>query len=278
MLKSLLAIADGGDKTVATLKTAQLAARNCDAWLDVLHISPDAEPMAVFAAGEGMPMVGVAEETVRKHIRARRDAARKAYDIVFGTAGGSRSRWIEQEGRAIDLLIGDARLADLVIISRPGDENDELFPGAVNTVLFETGRPALIAPPVPMATIGTKVAVAWNDSNQAARAVTAALPLLERAAEVTILAAGSADKTASSAKLAEYLNRHGVKAKTDAYDPGSGSSRARGRSLLQHAQRMNADLLVMGAYGQGRMMQFLGLGGATAKVITANTMPLLMAH
>lgn len=278
MLKSLLAVADGGDKTAATLRTAQLAARNSDAWLDVVHISPDAEPMAVFAAGEGMPMVGVAEETVRKHIRARRDAARKAYDFVFGAAGGGKSRWVEQEGRAIDLLIGDARLADLVIISRPGDEADELFPGAVNTVLFETGRPALIAPPVPMGTIGTKVAIAWNDSNQAARAVTAALPLLERAAEVTILAAGSVEKTASAAKLAEYLGRHGVKAKTDAYDPGSGSSRARGRSLLQHAQRMEADLLVMGAYGQGRMMQFLGLGGATAKVITANTMPLLMAH
>ena len=48
--------------------------------------------------------------------------------------------------------------------------------------------------------------------------------------------------------------------------------------LLQHAQGMNADLLVMGAYGQGRMMQFLGLGGATAKVITGNTMPLLLTH
>jgi len=278
MLKSLLAVADGGDKTAATLKTAQLAAKKSDAWIDVVHISPDAEPMAVFAAGEGMPMVGVAEETVRKHIKSRRDAARKAYDSVFGTQGGGKSRWMEQEGRAIDLLIGDARLADVVIISRPGDENDELFPGAVNTVLFETGRPAMIAPPTPMPTIGTKVAVAWNDSNQAARAVTAALPFIEAAGEVTILAAGSKDKTSSASKLAEYLQRHGVKAKVDAFDPGSGSSRARGRSLLAHAQGMNADLLVMGAYGQGRMMQFLGLGGATAKVITANTMPLLMAH
>ena len=54
MLKSLLAVADGGDKTTATLRTAQLAARNSDAWLDVLHISPDAEPMAVFAdRGDG---------------------------------------------------------------------------------------------------------------------------------------------------------------------------------------------------------------------------------
>jgi nucleotide-binding universal stress UspA family protein len=278
MLKSLLALADGGSNTAATLRTATMAAGRFDAWLDVLHISPDAEPMAVFAAGEGMPMVGVAEETVRQAIKARRNAAKAAYDSVFGGASGGKVRWMEEEGRAIDLLIAAARLSDLVIISRPGDENDELFPGCVNTVLFETGKPALIAPPVPMPTIGTRIAVAWNDSNQAARAVSAALPFLAKATDVTILAAGTKEKTASATRLAAYLTRHGVSAKTDAFDPGSGSSRARGRALLQHAQGMNADLLVMGAYGQGRMMQFLGLGGATAKVITANTMPLLMAH
>jgi len=277
MPKSLLVLADGGDKTSATLKTASMAAGKFDAWLDALHISPDAEPMAVFAAGEGMPMVGVAEETVRKHINARRAAAKAAFDGTLGSLG-DKYRWVELQGRAIELLIGAARLSDLVVISRPGDENDELFPGAVNTVLFETGRPALIAPPVPMATFGTRIAVAWNDSNQAARAVSAALPFLKKAGEATILAAGSKEKIPSAARLVEYLSRHGVRGTVDAFDPGSGSSRARGRALLQHAQRMNADLLVMGAYGQGRMMQFLGLGGATAKVITANTMPLLMAH
>ena len=64
----------------------------------------------------------------------------------------------------------------------------------------------------------------------------------------------------------------------EAFDPGSSSARTRGRGLLRHAQESKADLLVMGAYGQGRMLQLLGLGGATAKVITANTMPVLLAH
>jgi len=56
---------------------------------------------------------------------------------------------------------------------------------------------------------------------------------------------------------------------------------AKGAAVEQSAdgaQESKADLLVMGAYGQGRMMQLLGLGGATAKVITANTMPVLLAH
>jgi len=83
---------------------------------------------------------------------------------------------------------------------------------------------------------------------------------------------------AATDALIEYLGCWGVKPVVEAFDPGSNSGRARGRGLLQHAQGMNADLLVMGAYGQGRMMQFLGLGGATAKVITGNTMPLLLTH
>ena len=70
----------------------------------------------------------------------------------------------------------------------------------------------------------------------------------------------------------------GIAPVVEPFDPGSSSARARGRGLLRHAQESKADLLVMGAYGQGRMMQLLGLGGATAKVITANTMPVLLAH
>ena len=104
------------------------------------------------------------------------------------------------------------------------------------------------------------------------------MPLIEQAAEVTVLTAGKADDRPATDRLVTYLRKHGVTARIDSFDPGSSSSRARGRSLLQHATEMQSDLLVMGAYGQGRVMQFLGLGGATAKVITANTMPLLMAH
>jgi nucleotide-binding universal stress UspA family protein len=79
------------------------------------------------------------------------------------------------------------------------------------------------------------------------------------------------------ANLLDYLQRYGVAARLDRYEAG-GSARARGRARLQRAAAEGADQLVMGAFGEGRMAQFLGLGGATAKVITANTMPLLMAH
>jgi nucleotide-binding universal stress UspA family protein len=69
-----------------------------------------------------------------------------------------------------------------------------------------------------------------------------------------------------------------MKSRTDAVDVRHLSSRGRGRLLLRYAEEADADLLVMGAYGHGRMTHFLGLGGATAKVISGCRVPVLLAH
>ncbi|HET6223504.1 MAG TPA: universal stress protein, partial [Dongiaceae bacterium] len=78
--------------------------------------------------------------------------------------------------------------------------------------------------------------------------------------------------------LARNLGRHGLRTTIDAIDPGAVSGRARGRALLDYTHGKGADLLVMGAYGRGQVMSFLGLGGATGKVISSCRVPLLMAH
>jgi len=78
--------------------------------------------------------------------------------------------------------------------------------------------------------------------------------------------------------LARNLGRHGLKTTIDAIDPGAVSGRARGRALLDYTHGKGADLLVMGAYGRGQVMSFLGLGGATGKVISSCRVPLLLAH
>ena len=65
---------------------------------------------------------------------------------------------------------------------------------------------------------------------------------------------------------------------TDAIDPGAVSGRARGRALLDYTHGKGSDLLVMGAYGRGQVLSFLGMGGATGKVISSCRVPLLLAH
>jgi nucleotide-binding universal stress UspA family protein len=279
MIKSILVLAGGSAQMVGTLQTAARAARKTGADLEVLHVRADAEQLTYYA-GDMIAPVPISDRAVEEAelaIAERAAHAKACYDRVFAdqTSGVA---WVEARGREPQVLAEYGRTTDLVVISRPGSAVDDDDPESVNAALFETGRPVLVAPPTPLASFGTRVAIAWNGSMQASRAVAAAVPLIEQAAEVTVLTAGKADDRPPTDRLIAYLGKHGVNAKLDSFDPGSSSSRARGRSLLQHATDLQSDLLVMGAYGQGRVMQFLGLGGATAKVITANTMPLLMAH
>ena len=113
---------------------------------------------------------------------------------------------------------------------------------------------------------------------RSARAVGAALPFLEKAGKVTILVAGAKPDDVGTSFLLRNLGRRGIDAAVDTSDPGTVSGRARGRALLDYARNKGADLLVMGAYGHGGLTNFLGLGGATAKVIAACPVPLLLAH
>jgi nucleotide-binding universal stress UspA family protein len=280
MLKSMLVLADGSERIAETLKTAMNAAQRLEAHINVLHVRADAEQFAYYGAEAtaAVPMFGPSLEDAKQFVAGRARRAKAAYNAVFASPGNVQVAWRDVEGNEAAILASAGRVCDLVVISRPGDSTDDLNPATVNAALFETGRPVMVAPPKAMPTIGTRVAVAWNDSIQAARAVGAAMPFLVKASRVVVLSAGAAGSRASTTELLGYFGHYGVKADIEAFDPGSSSARSRGRALLQRAGAMDADLLVMGAYGQGRVMQFLGLGGATAKVISSNTMPLLMAH
>ena len=139
----------------------------------------------------------------------------------------------------------------------------------------ETGRPILIAPPRASKTLATNIAVAWNDSAQAARAVAASMPFLTRADKVTILTVKGPDEAAASPRdLSAHLTWHGVKASTKTVIAGS---RHAGEALLAECQGLGADLLVMGGFGHSRVREII-LGGVTQHVLSAARLPVLMMH
>jgi len=93
-----------------------------------------------------------------------------------------------------------------------------------------------------------------------------------------VLSVGPPGERAPTSFVVAYLARHGINATGAEFDSGTGSARARGRALLGQVDALNADLLVMGAYGEQGLLRFLGLGGATAKVIAACKVPVLLAR
>jgi nucleotide-binding universal stress UspA family protein len=276
-VKSILALADGGAGTEATLSMALLVAKRFESHLDVLHVRADAETM-VPIVGEGMSgaMVEQVLDAMVKSIEARASAALAAYQHVFGTGSGLGAgsvSWREATGREPEATAAAARLADLTILGRPDTAEEAPMAATIDAALFDTGRPVLVAPPAAPATVGKSVVLAWNGSAQSARAVAAALPFLKKAEQVTIAVGGGEDSRAPAAGLVLYLERHGIRAAVDGFEVGHSI----GKAILDHAGRRSADLLVMGAYGHSRLREMI-LGGATREVLAGATIPVLMAH
>jgi nucleotide-binding universal stress UspA family protein len=177
-------------------------------------------------------------------------------------------------------LCMQARYADLLVLGQAapsGGGDDSLLPDLPDYVLLNCGRPVLLVPRSGrFPTIGKRVLVAWNGSVEAAKAVTAALPLLRGAEQVSLAVLGNRTDTlgeSPGADIALYLARHGVNVEVlrrpAASDPGA--------ALLSLAADFGVDLLVMGAYGHSRLREMM-LGGATRTVLATATLPVLMAH
>ncbi len=143
--------------------------------------------------------------------------------------------------------------------------------------LFETGRPVLIAPPDTPKSIGRNIAIAWNGSAEASRAVAAATNFFTTAEKVTVLTAESERTPAEAAQeLADYLLLHGVRAETRIFAHMADKPLG-GTALLKACDDVRADLLVMGAFIASGFRELI-MGNATQQVLSEATIPVLMGH
>jgi nucleotide-binding universal stress UspA family protein len=176
-------------------------------------------------------------------------------------------------GREEELVAQQARLADLTVVAHPDASGDAASTDALHAVLFDSGRPVLLAPVEAPAIIGRRVCLAWNGTAEAASAVTAALPWLQEAEAVCILSAEGYQRRGPAAQeLAPYLALHGVTAQIRMFGPVDGVV---GAGLLAAAAAFGADLLAMGAYSHSRLRQLI-LGGVTRHVLEHARLPILM--
>ena len=183
--------------------------------------------------------------------------------------------WTEETGRMVDVIKRRGRLADLVVAVKPG-RDQSLGMNVLQAALFNTGRPVLMCPPISKRpnSLGEAVAIAWNGSLEASRAVAMTVDILERAASVTILTVGDgAPHGATAEDLVDYLALRGVSAEVNRFD-------ARGRigdALLNKCDEIGADLLVMGAYSDSHEREAI-FGGNTQVIVDNAEIPVVMVH
>jgi nucleotide-binding universal stress UspA family protein len=169
------------------------------------------------------------------------------------------------------------RTSDLCIVDLPRGEVDAR--PYVEDWLFGSGRPCILHPTsrVNADFKADAVALAWDASRSAARAVSDALPILARARKVTALVVrGEKEIVAPSPleRLRDWLGSHGVV--VDVQEVALAGRRI-GSAILETTAASGADLLVMGAFGHARQRDFI-LGGATTQILREAGVPLLMSH
>jgi nucleotide-binding universal stress UspA family protein len=161
-----------------------------------------------------------------------------------------------------------------LVIGRPTG-GDGVSIDTIEAALLESGRPVLISPAAPFAALPETIVIAWKAAPEAARAVTAAMPLLSTAKQILILTVaeelGISDEAA--ARLATNLGRHGLQISARHLPPGASGV---ADTLLAAAANEGA-LVVMGAYGHSRLREWI-FGGFTQHVLRGAEVPVLMMH
>ncbi|NML47443.1 universal stress protein [Ramlibacter sp. G-1-2-2] len=171
--------------------------------------------------------------------------------------------------------------ADLLVLGQhdPADAGSpSVPPDFVENVLVSSGRPAIVVPHIGwQRAVGETIAIAWKESPEAARAVRAAVPFLQRAAKVHVFAwgeGGASRLVGPPLDLERYLLAHGVHV---TWHREESEPPRIGELLLSRVFDVGADLLVMGCYGHSRAREWI-LGGASRTLLQSMTLPVLMAH
>jgi nucleotide-binding universal stress UspA family protein len=175
-------------------------------------------------------------------------------------------------------LADEAHFHDITIVALK--DTDGPGQDIAEQLIFESGRPVLLLPDSgegDLSAILNNVAIAWDFSRPATRAIADAMPFLQRAKQVgvvTVTDDKAVKEAATAASLARYLARHGVAA---ALEETKANGRAIGDVLHTYVDKHNVDLLVMGGYGHSRMREFI-LGGATKSVLMDPPTWTLISH
>ncbi len=286
-IKSILAIASTPESAPSVMEAAFSAGRLMQAHVTVLHVRPD-PASAVPYVGEAMAGALVEEmmEAAERDAHERAEATRVAFEALIADQGVSlrddppaqgalSAAFRIDDGGEPDIVAAVGRLTDLIVAGRPVAEAEQPSMVTLNAALMEAGRAVLMVPRSATAALGANIAIAWNGSPEAARAVHGAMPFLDRADSVTILSGPDAGGDCDAGALARYLAWHGISASTAEVRGHHGDEV--GQSLLNHCDQRAVDLLVMGAYTHSRLRQLI-LGGVTRHVIDHASIPVLLSH
>ncbi len=250
----------------------KLAAEN-DAMINGLYTIIPAAPPASFM---GYIPPEFIERTRALEVENANAASEKLTDAA--AEAGVPVQISKEEGYALDILNMHALSADLLILGQvdPDDEKSAQYRYLADELVVSSARPILTVPYAGNHTnFGKHILVGWNNTREASIALHNAMPFLKKADKITLLSVNpQTDQSAENAAIIAHLGRHNIPAQIKVSQWKNVSV---GNALLDSLVDLNADMLVMGAYGHSRIREMI-LGGATQEILEQMTAPILFSH
>jgi len=265
---------DGGQAGRRRVQFAVVLAASMGARLSGIHVSPPAAVPPLYKPS--------LVENVAAGLSLKLTLDAQAAAAVFNEEATQRlpdARWFEASGDVVKGISDKARYADLVILGqyeRQGSPEMHPLPIA-HSVVLRCGRPVLVVPAVLQSSSLARIAVAWDGSREAVRAVHDALPLLRlaRSIQIVMIIPPSVQNNEIDANsLLLHLVKHGVEVGIDVLQIRAIKEHDSLRKQIEHGYY---DLLVMGGYSHPMSLEFI-FGGATQSILLSSKIPILVSH
>jgi nucleotide-binding universal stress UspA family protein len=264
----------------STLETAVLLAERLGAYIEGVPLWFGAPEFVVPELASSFSV-----ETLRARREEETAGTRELFETFMREHGVAAAKttadrpwfgWFAEVPPGESLVGSHGRVFDVIVMGRPDADTASLHNRAIESGLFESGRPVLLAPPTAPKQIATNIMIHWNGSTEQARANALAMPLLRLAKRVTVLTVigGQNVPGPSADQVRKHLRYNGIVAEPMHIQL---EGRSTGEAVLAAAEAEGCDLLVKGAFTRTRLRQMI-FGGATSQIMHHADLPLLMAH
>ncbi|MGA0604532.1 universal stress protein [Phenylobacterium sp. VNQ135] len=265
----VMAPLSGGQGDRATVAAAAILAEPFGAEVAGVYTPADVADVMPWM-GEGF--LGGVQTTALESLKEAATAGEKSARAALEAVGYAKARFIALQTPVWAGLSAESRLSDVIVFGDDPARGRGPLAEAFQQMVADEQRPVVVARAG--LRVGGVVAVAWDGGKEASRAARLALPLLEKASRVVILAAPKASsRTFDPARLQDYYAARAVKSELQVL-PDSGDAAP---ALLHAAAAVQADLLVAGAFGHPRLQEFI-FGGTTRTLLNSDQPSLFLSH
>lgn len=287
-IKTILVPVSGSETDRVVLSAAWALGQPLQAHLEFLHLRLKLSDAATRSPRAGMSRGPTQRDALGQLALEQANLSASATNYVMqfclehgiglcDVPGGGKPSAVclEESGSEASRLMFHARHSDLTVLGRA--QHADCMPATlIEDVLVGSGHPLLIVPRTVLRPLLGTVVVGWKESAASARAIAAALPLLQLASRVVIVnvAEDNSPGTEALHGVRQQLAWHEVNAETLRLGDGIATADV---LLPGVVADLDAGLLVIGGFGHSRLRETV-FGGVTRALVKHAELPLFVAH